>query len=103
MVDKYALGGFCVSAGRYIEANTKLQETGGPILTSKETGNLYQNPWLHIANKAWDQMRQMFSEFGLTPAERARLHVPREPEEPTLAEQLFALVGGIESEEPDGD
>jgi P27 family predicted phage terminase small subunit len=98
VVDKYALAMFCVAAGRWMEAEAKLKESG-PVLLSKATGNLYQNPYLHVANRAWDQMRQMFGEFGLTPAERSRLQVMVEEQEPSLAEQLFALAGTMS----DGD
>ena len=90
-VDKYALGMFCAVAGRWMEAEEALQ-LRGPILTSGETGNLYQNPYLHVVNRAWDQMRQMFGEFGLTPAERSRLTVGGQEDEPSLAEQLFLLA-----------
>jgi P27 family predicted phage terminase small subunit len=92
VVDKWALAMFASAAGRFIKGNRKLQETGGEILTSEETGNFYQNPWLHVVNRAWDQMRQMFGEFGLTPAERSRLTVAVAEEELSLAEELFALV-----------
>ena len=98
VVDKYALGMFCVSAGRFVKGNLMLEQTGGPVLTSETTGNIYQNPWLHVVNKAWDQMQRMFSEFGLTPAERARLQAPQTPEEPSLAEQLFTLVGQADND-----
>ena len=95
VVDKYALAMFCVPAGRYIHGNLMIEKTGGPVLTS-DAGNLYQNPWLHVVNKAFDQMRQMLSEFGLSPAERARLHVAVADGEPSLADQLFVLVRDIE-------
>jgi len=90
VVDRYALAMFCAAAGRWIEAERKLKETG-PVLVSRETGNLYQNPYLHIANKAWGQMRQMLSEFGLTPAERSRLKAVTTDDEPSLAEMLFQM------------
>jgi len=90
VVDRYALAMFCAVAARWMEAERKLQQTG-PVLTS-EAGGMYQNPWLHVANKAWGQMRQMLSEFGLTPAERSRLKAVVADEEPTLAEMLFQMV-----------
>ena len=89
VVDRYALAMFCAVAGRWIEAERKLQDTG-PVLVA-ESGNLYQNPWLCIANRAWGQMRQMLSEFGLTPAERSRLKVTMAEDEPSLAEMLFQM------------
>lgn len=90
-VDKYALAMFCAAAGRWMEAERELK-TSTLILYSDETGNPYQNPILHVANRAWDQMRQMFGEFGLTPAERSRLSVGGSEGEPTLGEQLNAMV-----------
>jgi len=90
-VDKYALAMFCAAAGRWVEAERRVGEEG-PVLVSAETGNPYPNPWYHIANRAWDQMRQMLGEFGLTPAERARLRVPVQEQEQSLAELLFQEV-----------
>ena len=81
---------FCVVAARWMEAERKLQMVS--LVLTAESGNLYQNPWLHVANKAWGQMRQMLSEFGLTPAERSRLKTVVADEEPTLAEMLFQMV-----------
>ena len=90
VVDRYALAMFCAVAARWMEAERKLQQAGA-VITS-EAGGMYQNPWLHVANKAWGQMRQMLSEFGLTPAERSRLKTVVADEEPTLAEMLFQMV-----------
>ena len=90
VVDRYALAMFCVVAARWMEAERKLQMVS--LVLTAESGNLYQNPWLHVANKAWGQMRQMLSEFGLTPAERSRLKTVVADEEPTLAEMLFQMV-----------
>jgi len=90
VVDRYALAMFCAVADRWMEAERKLQQTG--VVITSEAGGLYQNPWLSIANKAWGQMRQMLSEFGLTPAERSRLKTVVADEEPSLAEMLFQMV-----------
>lgn len=89
--DLHALAMFCAAAARWIEAEKKLADTG-MILESKQ-GGLYQNPYLSVANRAWEQMRKMLSEFGLSPAERSRLRVLATEDEPTLAEQLFHMAG----------
>jgi P27 family predicted phage terminase small subunit len=91
LVDLHALAMFCAAAARWIEAEKKLADTG-MILESKQ-GGLYQNPYLSVANKAWEQMRKMLSEFGLSPAERSRLRVLATEDEPSLAEQLFQMAG----------
>ena len=38
--------------------------------------------------------RAYAAEFGMTPSSRSRLSTPAAPDEPTLAEQLFSMVGG---------
>jgi P27 family predicted phage terminase small subunit len=88
VVDRAALAMYCQAWGRWVEAERKLAKEG-PILKS-DKGNLYQNPWLHVANKAWEQMRKILAEFGLTPSSRARLSVGVGDREPSLAEILFA-------------
>lgn len=91
-VDRAALAMYCQAWGRWVVAE-KAVAKDGEILKSDEGGQ-YQNPWRYAANKAQDQMRKMLAEFGLTPSSRARLSAPAAPDEPTLAEQLFAMVSG---------
>ena len=83
---------YCQSWGRWVIAERAIAKEG-EILKSDEGGK-YQNPWRYEANKAQDQMRKLLSEFGLSPSSRSRLSAPATPDEPTLAEQLFAMVGG---------
>jgi len=96
-VDYAALAMYCQAWGRWVEAERKVQEQG-EILES-DRGGLYQNPWLHVANKAWDQMRKVLAEFGFTPSSRSRLQVEPRDEEPSLAEQLFAMVNSKREDE----
>jgi len=91
VVDRYALAMFCAVAARWMKAEREIERLG-VVLIAEESGNLYQNPWLYVANKAWGQMRQMLSEFGLTPAERSRLKTVVAEDEPSLAEMLFQMV-----------
>lgn len=93
VVDRAALAMYCQAWGRWVEAERKLDKER-EVLTSKATGNMYQNPWLHVANKAWEQMRKILAEFGLTPSSRARLSVSGGGKEPSLAEILFADAVG---------
>lgn len=87
-VDRAALAMYCQAWGRWVEAERQVEATGGPVLTSKETGNLYQNPYLYVANRAWEQVRKMLTEFGLSPSARSRLNVAG-VEEPDELEQLL--------------
>ena len=87
-VDYAALAMYCQAWGRWIHAERMVEELG-EVLLSTQTGNYYQNPWYHVANKAWDQMLKMLSRFGLSPADRARLTVDQPEEQDELAELLF--------------
>jgi len=90
--DRIALEMLCMAYGRMKEANFNMETTGGAILES-DKGNLYQNPWSFVMNKAWDQVKHMLSEFGLTPAERTRVSalVAKEQED-SLASELFRTI-----------
>ena len=87
--DYVALELLCVAYGRMKEANRMVAKTGTVHLS--KNGNYFQNPYLGVANRAWDQVKSMLAEFGLTPAERTRvLAAIRENEkEESLAELLF--------------
>jgi len=98
-VDRAALALYADGWGLWVEAVGHLREEGEVLVT--ESGYHYANPWRGVANRAQDTMRRMFAEFGLTPSARARLSVPQTPEEPSLAEQLFAMVN--EGSEADGE
>ncbi len=89
-VDRAALAMYCQAWGRWVVAERRLAEEGEVLLTA--TGYHYQNPWRSEANKAQELMRKLISEFGLSPSARSRLSVPEKPDEPSLAEQLFAMV-----------
>lgn len=89
-VDRAALAMYCQAWGRWVEAERELAKEGAVLTSCK--GNLYQNPRLHVANKAWEQMRRILAEFGLTPSSRSRLVVSAGDRELSLAEVLFADV-----------
>lgn len=88
-LDHAALAMYCQAYGRWVQAERMLakQEL---ILTGAE-GGMYQNPMLHVANKAWDQVRKILPEFGLTPSSRSRLQL-KSGEAPSLAEVLFNMT-----------
>ena len=59
---------------------------------AKETGHLYQNPWLAICNAAWDRLLKVAAEFGLTPSSRNR--VDATPPPPKSGKERF-FTGGV--------
>ncbi len=69
--DRSALAAYCVAWGRWVEAEENIKKTG--ILVKSPNGFPMQNPWLPVSNKAFDHMRQLLQEFGLTPASRSKV------------------------------
>jgi P27 family predicted phage terminase small subunit len=72
-LDKPALILYCEAWARWHEATTEIQNRG--MLVKAPTGYPMQNPYLPIANKAFEQMQKMLSEFGMTPCSRSRIQV----------------------------
>jgi len=77
-LDTAALAAYCQCWSRWVEAETKLRETGLVVKTPQ--GFAQANPYLSIARQALADMRRFLSEFGLTPVSRHRLL--RDAEEP---------------------
>lgn len=90
--DQVALELLCVAYGRMKEANRMVARTGTVHMSSN--GNYYQNPYLSVANRSWEQVKKMLAEFGLTPAERTRVlaAINENEEEDDLVQILF---GGL--------
>lgn len=81
MLDVSTLGAYCQAFGRWIQAERAIakmaekdQLTGG-LMIKTSNGNAIQNPLVGTANKAASDMVRYASEFGLTPAARARLAI----------------------------
>lgn len=72
-VDRAAFACYCQAVGRIEDAERELVKYGNVIKTPK--GYPIQNPYLAIANKATDQIRQFAVEFGMTPSSRSRVQV----------------------------
>lgn len=88
-LDRTALAMYCQVYGRWVRMERELADEA-LVLVGTE-GGLYQNPKLHVANKAWEQQRKILAEFGLTPSSRSRLEL-KGGEELSLAEMLFNMT-----------
>ena len=71
MVDRSALAAYCQSWSRWIEAEIAMEEHGVVILD--RYGQLKRSPWSTVSEHERRQMLSFASEFGLTPASRARV------------------------------
>lgn len=86
--DVQALALYCAAFARWAGAERMVEEQGEVVLTG--TGSVKINPYVQIANLAWEQMRKMLLEFGMTPSARARIQVldPGEAENDPFDELL---------------
>lgn len=87
-VDRDALAAYCVAFARWRQAEEYVKKKGLVIFTSLKTdedgnviggNNPIQNPYLAIANKAFDQMCKLMAEFGMTPSSRTRVKIEPQP------------------------
>jgi P27 family predicted phage terminase small subunit len=73
-VDTQALALLCEATATYWQMNAKVREQGVIVKLGK-TGAIGYNPHFNAMNKAAEQMRQLLTEFGLTPSSRTRVRV----------------------------
>jgi P27 family predicted phage terminase small subunit len=87
MADRAALAAYCQAWADWVRARGHLDEK---MVVTAPSGYEMASPWVSIANKALDKMMKFASEFGLTPASRARIHAepPKSPDE-EVEERLF--------------
>lgn len=86
-VDVDALAFYCVLYGRWKKAERIVRDKGEVIKTVN--GNIIQNPYLSIANRALAQMTKLGAEFGMTPSSRTRIAVQPPDQESELEQRLF--------------
>ncbi len=86
-IDGQALALYCQAWANWKDACEHIEKTGMIIRASKNNYPIL-NPYLSIANKAFDQMRMLLSEFGMTPASRSRVGVQPKVKKDDLEEML---------------
>lgn len=97
------LAAYCLVFARWTEAERELRKTS--MLVKSPSGYPLQNPWLAIANRAIEQMRQLGSDLGLSAAALTRISRSTQLE---LFEQEDGLgnggpgYGGTGNAGPDG-
>jgi P27 family predicted phage terminase small subunit len=68
--DRGILAAYCQAWSRWVGAERELKKST-PVLAGEK--GLYQNPWVHVANKAIEQMSALGAQLGLSPSSRARV------------------------------
>ena len=67
-VDGLSLRLLAESIDLYLTASAKI--TDQTLVVKTVNGNVIQNPFLAIRNRAWEQIVKLAASFGLTPADR---------------------------------
>ena len=77
-VDRSALAAYCNAWARLKEAEQMLQRPDTkPVIRNAHGTGWTRNPWVVISERAMEQVVRFSSEFGLTPAARTRIQVPK--------------------------
>lgn len=71
VLDLPGLEAYCVCYAQWVEANAQVGKLGAIVKTAN--GNLIQNPYLAVANRAMVEMRKWMAEMGMTPSSRSRV------------------------------
>jgi len=72
LLDGDALAIYCEAYARWSRAHDELTKDPDWIVYT-EKGYPMTTPWLAISSKAFDQMRALLAEFGMTPASRTKV------------------------------
>jgi P27 family predicted phage terminase small subunit len=72
-VDPAAFAMLCDALGEYIDARAVVIEQGATYWTRGKVEMLRSRPEVTIASEAWRRAKMMLTEFGLTPASRAKV------------------------------
>jgi P27 family predicted phage terminase small subunit len=84
-LDVHALAAYCEVYARWLDANSHLCREG--CVVPDADGLPRPSPYLRVANDAFQQMRSLLVEFGLTPASRSKVNAPSQE-----AENPFAAI-----------
>lgn len=70
-VDVDALTIYCQSFAVFRECQIELDKEGTVVIGT--TGTPIKNPYLSVQKDAWERMRTLLTEFGMTPAARGKV------------------------------
>jgi len=76
-LDRSAMMVYCEAYSTWLKAKGNVKQYGEVVKT--KNGNLIQNPYFAIMNRAADTMIRVAAEFGMTPSARTRLAIVSTP------------------------
>lgn len=90
-VDRAMLAGYCQSWAQFVEMAKDLREHGVTFETEK--GYQAPRPEVGVMFKSLDAMRRISALFGLTPADRGRIHLGVDEQEDEFTQFLKKKMG----------
>lgn len=89
-VDGDAISMYAETYARWVVASQKLAMGGLVVEMSTQNGGKYMatSPYMAIVNQCLKTMKQLLTEFGMTPASRTRIQIEKPPEEDPFDEFL---------------
>lgn len=90
-IDVNALAAYCDAYSDYVKCTQIIQEEGLMVEYTNKAAetNKVPHPLLTKKKQLYEQMRSIASEFGLTPAARAKIAIPKREEKPKSEEELL--------------
>lgn len=85
-IDAHAAALYCESFATYCDAIEKVR-LAGSVVKGKD-GFPVRSPYLVVAERAHQQMRDLLTEFGMTPSSRTRVTATEQPKKPTRFKKL---------------
>lgn len=80
------------SRWRYAEKKIHTRKTHAKAVTTAENGYMMQSTWLTVSSRCVKQLKDLSTEFGLTPVSRARMKMKKEDERP---QDLLELLNDL--------
>ena len=77
-VDIMAIAGYCEHFSRWDIATKEIHKKG--YIVKSPSGYPMNNPYIGIANKSFEAMMKVMSEFGMTASSRAKISISEAPE-----------------------
>lgn len=93
-LDSLALRALCESYVTWQQACERVRKSSLVIALRNSDGRVigsYQNPYLSVANRAFDQFTKMLAEFGMTPSSRTRVKTAEGKTGDAHAKDLFGF------------
>ena len=79
--DRAALEALCIEWDTFHAAMADVRKRGVVVASARGDGDMIRNASIMVANSALERWHRLAAGFGLTPADRSRLDVPKVEEE----------------------